>query len=48
VDYALPSANLVVRGSGVYWPAPGEPSDELAGVSDHHLVWVDVTLGAGE
>jgi endonuclease/exonuclease/phosphatase family metal-dependent hydrolase len=48
VDYALPSANLTLRASGVFWPAPGEASDELAGVSDHHLVWVDVTLGAEE
>jgi hypothetical protein len=48
IDYALPSTNLVVRDSGGIWPAPGEPSAELARVSDHHLVWVDVTLGAGE
>lgn len=48
VDYALPSANLTLRDSGVFWPAPGETSAELAGVSDHHLVWVDVTMGAAE
>ena len=48
VDYALPSANLTLRESGVFWPAPGAPSAELAGVSDHHLVWVDVTMGTEE
>ena len=48
VDYALPSANLTLRDSGVFWPAPGAPSAELAGVSDHHLVWVDVTMETEE
>lgn len=46
VDYALPSANLTVVDAGVFWPGPDEPFAELADVSDHHLVWVDVTVGA--
>lgn len=45
VDYAVPSSNMTVDASGVFWPAPGEPGAELADVSDHHLVWVDVTVG---
>lgn len=44
IDYALPSANLQVRRSGVYWPAPGEPGAEAAAASDHRLVWVDVSF----
>lgn len=42
VDYALPSANLEVEGSGVFWPSPEDEQAGLADVSDHHLVWVDV------
>lgn len=45
VDYALPSANLTVVDAGVFWPAPDAPDADLADVSDHHLVWVDVTIG---
>ncbi|WP_198912330.1 endonuclease/exonuclease/phosphatase family protein [Parvularcula mediterranea] len=50
VDYVLPSSNLEVVGSGVFWPAPDEPGFELVGPgyppvsSDHRLVWVDVAL----
>lgn len=51
-DYVLPSENLRVVGSGVFWPAPGEPGAELTGehpfpTSDHRPVWVDVALPAG-
>lgn len=42
IDYALPSRNLAVRGSGVFWPQPDTPEAELAAASDHHLVWVDI------
>ncbi len=40
VDYVLPSADLVVCGSGVYWPVD-EPS---VSASDHRLVWIDIAL----
>lgn len=44
VDYVLPSADLTVTASGVYWPKPGEPGAEAAAAaSAHRLVWVDVT-----
>jgi hypothetical protein len=48
-DYVLPSKNLGISDSGVFWPAEGEPHFELTGVfpfpsSDHRLVWVDVNL----
>lgn len=48
VDYVLPSRALRVTGSGVFWPAPGDPLRRLVGEaadhvsSDHRLVWVDV------
>jgi len=42
VDYVLPSTTLDVVGSGVFWPAPGEPGSELVECSDHRLVWIDV------
>jgi endonuclease/exonuclease/phosphatase family metal-dependent hydrolase len=42
IDYVLPSKSLAIVSSGVFWPAPGEAGVELADVSDHHLVWIDV------
>ena len=43
VDYALPSANMTLLDAGVFWPRPGEPLAQDAAVSDHHLVWVDLS-----
>lgn len=45
IDYVLPSKDLPVYGSGVFWPAPGEPLyDQVKNkkASDHLLVWVDL------
>jgi hypothetical protein len=42
IDYVLPSANLRLRDSGVFWPAPGEPGSEWLDATDHHMVWIDV------
>jgi endonuclease/exonuclease/phosphatase family metal-dependent hydrolase len=42
LDYVLPSRDLKVVASGVYWPTPEDPSAPLAGASDHHLVWIDI------
>lgn len=49
VDYALPSKNLQVISSAVYWPQEGAPGSELTGsypfpTSDHRLVRIDVEL----
>jgi endonuclease/exonuclease/phosphatase family metal-dependent hydrolase len=44
VDYVLPSANLKVVESAVFWPAPGAPEAQLTAVSDHHPVWVELEL----
>jgi hypothetical protein len=45
VDYVLPSAELMVTGSGVLWPAPSDPfAATVAAASPHRLVWVDVRL----
>ena len=49
VDYVLPSVELAVEASGVFWPAADDPLLELVeAVSDHRLVWVDVTVGAAD
>lgn len=46
VDVVLPSPDLKVTGSGVLWPAPGQPlADAVAAASRHRLVWVDLDLG---
>ncbi|WP_341502787.1 endonuclease/exonuclease/phosphatase family protein [Gallaecimonas sp. GXIMD4217] len=51
LDYVLPSANLEVTASGVYWPKPGntqrhlveQDGDQGKGASsDHRLVWVEI------
>ncbi|MFC3057421.1 endonuclease/exonuclease/phosphatase family protein [Paenirhodobacter populi] len=43
VDYVLPSSDLTITGSGVYWPA-GAEGETAARASRHRLVWVDVAL----
>jgi len=44
VDYVLPSTDLRVAASGVFWPGPDDPmSDTVATASRHRLVWVDLT-----
>ena len=42
IDYALPSKNLQVKGSGIFWPEASEPGAEAAEGSDHRLVWIDI------
>jgi 3-phytase len=49
VDYVLPSRNIRILDSAVFWPRTDEPFFNLVGVfpfpsSDHKLVWVDVSL----
>ena len=44
IDFVLPSANLKVLASGVYWPSKSQSAEAnaLVGASDHRLVWVDL------
>ena len=44
IDFVLPSANLKVLASGVYWPSKSQSAEAnaLATASDHRLVWVDL------
>jgi len=43
VSYVLPSRDLEVVGSGVFWPAPDDPLHEtVETASRHRLVWVDI------
>lgn len=51
VDYVLPSADLEVIASGVFWPGPDDPAAALVDrqgerevSSDHRLVWLDLRL----
>lgn len=50
-DYVLPSSELVVEGSGVFWPAANDEASRLVSSrtasSDHRLVWADITLPVG-
>ncbi|MEI7702834.1 MAG: endonuclease/exonuclease/phosphatase family protein, partial [Planctomycetia bacterium] len=41
-DYVLPSTGFTIEGSGIFWPAAGEPGAELIDCSDHRLVWMDL------
>ncbi|MEM7178692.1 MAG: endonuclease/exonuclease/phosphatase family protein [Pseudomonadota bacterium] len=48
VDYLLPSTNLTILGTGVFWPETGDPLARLVKTgrphasSDHRLIWLDV------
>jgi hypothetical protein len=44
LDYVLPSANIKVKNSGVFWLKPGDAGYQWMDASDHHMVWVDVEL----
>lgn len=49
VDYVLPSRQIRIVDSGVFWPASGDPLSALTGTypfpsSDHRLVWVDADV----
>lgn len=49
-DYALPSADLDVIDTGVFWPGSEELTatlrDQAEAASDHRLVWVDLAFSA--
>ena len=56
-DYVLPSSDLQIADSKVFWPVTTDPLFRLVGdrqsaattpASDHSLVWVDVKIGATE
>lgn len=48
VDYLLPTKDLTITGSGVFWPPRGDPLARLIKTgrphasSDHRLVWLDI------
>ncbi len=44
LDYVLPSTGLEVTDGAVFWPASGQRGHEWMGVSDHHLVWLDLQI----
>jgi endonuclease/exonuclease/phosphatase family metal-dependent hydrolase len=43
LDYVLPSQEFRVIASGVFWPKVGETGSEWIDVTDHHMVWLDLT-----
>ena len=48
-DYVLPSRDIRIEDSAVFWPVQADPLFRLTGVfpfpsSDHRLVWVDMEL----
>jgi 3-phytase len=52
-DYVLPSADLTIANSGVFWPLNTDSTFPLVGTfpfpsSDHRLVFADVQVGATE
>lgn len=42
LDHVLPSAEMRVLDSGMFWPTQTSSDAALATASDHHLVWIDV------
>lgn len=49
-DYVLPSSDMTVTASGVFWPSSAEDTSYLVAdrraSSDHRLVWADISLPA--
>jgi phosphodiesterase/alkaline phosphatase D-like protein len=48
-DYVLPSSNLEINNSAVFWPPSNDPNFRLVGdfpfpSSDHRLVWADINV----
>ena len=42
IDYVLPSKNLKVTATGVFWPDSSQATFQLMNASDHRLVWIDI------
>lgn len=43
LDYVLPSRGFKLLASGVFWPRQGETGSDWINVTDHHMVWLDLT-----
>lgn len=44
VDYVLPSRELTVTASGVFWPVRDDSRSAWIACSDHRLVWCDIAV----
>ncbi|HYM85376.1 MAG TPA: endonuclease/exonuclease/phosphatase family protein [Pseudoxanthomonas sp.] len=44
LDYVLPSTGFGLVESGVFWPSSQSDDAKIADGSDHHLVWIDLSL----
>jgi endonuclease/exonuclease/phosphatase family metal-dependent hydrolase len=44
IDYVLPSRNIEVIDSGVYWPAKSDATHQWILATDHRMVWIEVKL----
>jgi len=42
LDYVLPSADLQILRSGIFWPTPEQEGADWIDATDHHMVWVDL------
>ena len=43
LDYVLPSKQLQAVSCGVFWPSSEQQGHHLVSVSDHRLVWLDIS-----
>lgn len=44
LDYVLPSCNIKVTDSGVFWPSQEDPLLELVDATDHRMVYVNIQI----
>lgn len=44
IDYVIPSRDLIVKKSGVFWPTKTSDDFKLISASDHRMVWIEVEL----
>ena len=48
VDYVLPSTNLDLAHTEIFWPSTRVPEGRLVSSSDHRMVWADVAITVPE
>lgn len=44
LDYVIPSKQFRIDGQGVFWPTSPDAAAKYASASDHHMVWMDLSL----
>lgn len=44
IDYVLPSRDLVLKDTGVFWPSRNDRTSQWVDATDHRMVWIEAEL----